>query len=181
MKLSPISIKKQEFNKSMRGFDTDEVKAFLEKLSEDVEEIIKENDKLKFELEEAKEGLKEYRKIEKDLQGAVLKAQESTSRAAESAKRQASLIIKEAEIKASRIIDKAKESAAEIRNSVMHLREERDLIIAKLKSIINTQAHLLQIKVESPEAVKEEIKSIKIPEPEKNPDIDIENIVNKLL
>lgn len=181
MKLSPLNIKKQEFNKSMRGFDTDEVKAFLAKLSEDVDELQKENDKLKFELEEANEKLKEYRKIEKNLQETLLKAQESTNRVAESAKRQTSLMVKEAEIKASQVIEKARESANEIRNSVNHLREERDLIIAKLKSIVNTQAHLLELKVETPQEKIKETKAIKIPVHERKIDIDIENVVNKLL
>ena len=51
-------------------------------------------------------------------------------------------MIKEAEIKASQIIEKAKENANEIRNSVINLREEKDLIVAKLKSIVNHHRHI---------------------------------------
>jgi len=51
MKVSPLSIKKQEFNKTMRGYDRDEVQAFLDKLAGEFEALQKENDSLKKELE----------------------------------------------------------------------------------------------------------------------------------
>lgn len=178
MKLSPNSIKNQEFGKAFRGYDSDEVHAFLEKLADEVEALQKENARCKDELEEAKQGLSEFRKIEKNLQATLLKAQESSSKSIESTRKQANLMIKEAEIKASQILEKARESANEIRNAVINLREERDLIIAKLKSIVSSQAHLLNMKVES---AGEETVEARPLEPSKKIDIDIENIVNKIL
>ncbi len=40
MKLTPISIKSQEFSKSLRGYDSEEVKTYLEKLANEIEEMI---------------------------------------------------------------------------------------------------------------------------------------------
>jgi len=37
MKFSPMNIKAQEFTKTMRGYDVEEVRAFLEKLSNEME------------------------------------------------------------------------------------------------------------------------------------------------
>ncbi len=178
MKVSPISIKKQEFNKSLRGYDKDEVQAFLEKLADEFESLQKENDSLKKELEDATANLSEFRRIEKNLQDTLLRAQESSTKSIESTKKQANLIVKEAEIKASQILDKARENANEIRNAVINLREERDLIVANLKSIINSQAHLLEMKVED---AGEEIVSAKKVEQAKKIDINVDDIVNKLL
>jgi cell division initiation protein len=178
MKVSPISIKKQEFNKSMRGYDKDEVQAFLEKLADEFESLQKENDSLKKELEDATVKLTEFRRIEKNLQDTLLRAQESSTKSIESTKKQANLIVKEAEIKASQILEKARENANEIRNAVINLREERDLIIANLKSIINSQAHLLEMKVED---AGEEIVTAKQIEQAKKIDINVDDIVNKLL
>ena len=180
MKVSPLSIKKQEFNKSVRGFDKDEVRAFLEKLADEFEILQKENESLKHELEQSNIRLTEFRKIEKNLQETLLKAQESSSKSIESTKKQSSLMIKEAEIKASQILEKARESANDIRNAVISLREERDLIVAKLRAIINSQANLLEIKVE--EAGKEEEVIVKkIERHTKKVEIDVNDIVNKLL
>ena len=178
MKVSPLSIKRQEFNKVMRGYDKDEVQAFLDKLSDEFESLQKENDSLKKELEDSTVRLAEFRRIEKNLQDTLLKAQESSSKSIESTKKQSSLMIKEAEIKASQIMEKAKENANEIRNAVINLREEKNLIVANLKAIINSQSHLLELKVEN---AGEEIADTGQIEQAKKIDIDVEEIVNKLL
>jgi cell division initiation protein len=178
MKFSPMSIKRQEFSKSVRGFDKDEVQAFLDKLADELESVLSENEQLKKDLDAATIKLNDFRKIEKNLQSTLLKAQESSTKSIESTRKQSNLIIKEAEIKASQILEKARENANEIRNAVINLREEKDLIVAKLKSIISSQAHLLEMKVETAGDEKPIVKKI---ESAKNIDIDIDDIVNKIL
>ena len=178
MKLSPISIKNQEFNKSFRGFDKEEVQSFLNKLADDFEELQKENESFRQELEIANAKLSEFNRIEKSLQDTLLKTQESSTKAIESAKKQTNLMIKEGELKAQQIIEKARANANEMRNAVIQLREERDLIVAKLKSIINSQAHLLEMKVETAGEEPETTKKI---EQAKNIEFDVDDIVNKLL
>jgi cell division initiation protein len=178
MKFSPMSIKKQEFRKSIRGLDKEEVQAFLNKLSDEFETLLKENEQLKKDLDNANIKLNEFRKIEKNLQNTLLKAQESSTKSLESTRKQSNLMVKEAEIKASQILEKARESANEIRNAVINLREEKDLVVAKLKSIISSQAHLLEMKVENAGDEKKPVKKI---EGANKIDIDIDEIVNKIL
>ena len=178
MKLSPLLIKKQEFTKSLRGFDPEEVQAFLDKIASDVDSLLQENESLKEEVESLNQQVAEFRSIEKDLQSTLLKAQESSSKAIESSKKQTNLMIKEAEIKASQVLEKAKQEANDIRNAVVNLKEERDLIVAKLKAIVNSQAHLLESKVK--EAGDEPVQPKKT-ETQENVDIDVDDIVNKLL
>lgn len=187
MKFSPLSIKKQEFNSSFRGFDKEEVKAFLDRIADEFEVLQAENEKLKNEVEELQPQLAEYRRIEKNLQDTLLKAQETSTKSIESSKKQTSLMVKEAEIKAAQITDKARETANEIRTSVIALREERDLIIARLKAIVNSQAVLLQAKITEPDAsvsapvIPPPPVQEKKPAPVKNFELDIDDIVNKLL
>lgn len=177
MRITPLNIKKQEFGKSLRGYDTQEVRAYLNSIADDLEDLIRDNDTLKKNLEEANSQLVEYRRIEKSLQDTLLKAQETTSKSIESTRKQASLIIKEAEIKAQQILDKSKEGANELRNSIIVLREERDLILAKLKAIVNSQAHLLEMKLEKSVEEKEPVAKISTL---KQLNINIENIVDKI-
>jgi len=165
MKLSPLLIKQQEFTKSLRGFDTEEVEDFLHKIASDVDSLLQENENLKEEVESLNQRVTEFRSIEKNLQDTLLKAQTN-------------LIIKEAEIKASQMLENAKQEINDIRNAVVNLREERDLIVAKLKSIINSQAHLLENKVK--EAGDEPVQAKKT-ETQENVDIDVDDIVDKLL
>jgi len=145
MKFSPFSIKAQEFAKSFMGYDKDEVRVFLETLSNEFESLQKENQKLLDEIEKNAEEIAEYKKLEKSLQTTLLTAQESSSKSVESAKKQNQLIIKEAEIKANQITEKAKLEADLIRSSVLKLKEEKKLFVAKLKSMVETQASILDM------------------------------------
>ena len=178
MRLSPLIIKKQEFTKSLRGFDPEEVQAFLDKMASEFDLLLQENESLNEEVESLNQRVTEFQSIEKNLQDTLLKAQESSTKAIESSKKQTNLIIKEAEIKASQMLENAKQEANEIQNAVVNLREERDLIVAKLKSIVNSQAHLLESKVK--DAGDEPVQP-KGTETKENVDIDVDDIVNKLL
>jgi len=178
MKISPMEIRQQEFTKKMRGYDAEEVQNFLESLAEEFDKISVENESLKEGLQSLTDQVDEYKKIEKNLQDTLLKAQDSAAKSMEATKKQTGLMIKEAELKASQIIEKARESTNDIRNAVVNLREEKDLILAKLKAIVSSQSNLLELKVERAGDEKSARKKIE----EKNKmDIDINDILNKIL
>ncbi|NOX19532.1 MAG: DivIVA domain-containing protein [Chlorobi bacterium] len=184
MKFTPHGIKSQEFGASMRGYDKDEVAAFLENLSDEFEKLIYENEQLKEEVESLREEVSEYKKIEKNLQETLLKANESSSKALDSTKRQTSLMLKEAELKAAQIVNEAEEKAAFIKEAVMKLREEKQLLIAKLKAMVDTQSKLLAFDVENIETEPAR-REIEIAKPQniqtKNEKINVNDILEKLL
>ena len=178
MKLSPTLIKNQEFKKSMRGFDVAEVQAFLEKVATDFEELIEENENLKQSLEEIDKKVMEFQRQEKIVRDTLVKAQDSSTKAMESTKKQTSLIIKEAELKASHILENAKRRADEIKNSVQSAEQEKNLIVAKLKAIISSQAQLLEGKLKD---AGEEKNQTKKAEQKENININVDAIVKKLI
>jgi cell division initiation protein len=178
MNISPLLIKKQEFEKSMRGYNVEEVQAFLNKVSDDLEELLKNIDQLKIENEKLKHELDGFHLIEKKLQDNVLKSEETSFQAIESAKKESREIMKAAELKSEQMIHKAEVKVNELQNSVLKLRQEKDLIIARLRSIIGTQSNLLEGKVK--DAGEEPKKPVKQTESEKL-DINFDDIVDKLL
>ena len=91
MKLSPLLIKKQEFEKSMRGYNVEEVQTFLDKISSEMEELLNENEKLKQEVAGLKHQVEEFQKIEKNLQDTLIKTQETSTEIVDSAKKQSAL------------------------------------------------------------------------------------------
>jgi cell division initiation protein len=178
MKLSPLLIKKQEFEKSMRGYNVDEVQTFLDKISSEMEELIDENETLKQEVAALNHKVEEFQKIEKNLQDTLIKTQETSAEVVDSAKKHSALIIKEAEIKASQIVQNAEDISNEMRKAVLTLREEKDLIIARLKVIVGTQTNLLEGKVKD---AGEERKKTKVQDEAEKFDIDVDGIVDRLL
>lgn len=178
MKLTPENIKSQEFSKSLRGYNTEEVEAYLEKLATEFEDSLNENEEIKEEIKNLSERVTEFIKMEKNMQDTLAKAKESSTRSLESSQEQSELVIKEAEIKASEIIKRAKESANEIRDAVITLREEKDLIISKLKAMVNSQVNLYESKVQRAGYEQEKPKKQKAKD-EFN--VDVDDIVDKLL
>ena len=177
MRFTPFSIKAQEFNKSVRGFDKDEVSAYLETLSNEFEKMQNENNELKSKIDNSSEEISEFKKLEKTLQSTLISAQESSSKAVESARKQNQLIIKEAEIKANQTIEKANKEAELIRDSVLQLKEEKNLLIAKLKAMVETQASILDIGSKTFES-----KALPVEEKQSdNLEIDVDDVLEKLL
>jgi cell division initiation protein len=181
MKFTPFGIRSQEFNRTVRGYDRDEVKAFLEKLSEEFERMQIENDKFKIEIEKLEEQLKEYKRIEKNLQSALLSATETSSKAVESTKKQTALILKEAELKAAQLIENAKEAANKTRDSVLKLREEKKLLLARIKAMIDTQASMLEFNVENIDTAPKKKQTKTETQTDDQAEINVDDILEKLL
>lgn len=145
MKFTPLNIQQQEFTKTLKGYKTDEVRTFLDSVANSYEDILNENSSLKTEIEELKRKNSEFKKIEKSLQDTLLNAHESSSKAVEDAKKKTGTLVKEAEDRAAKMLDNAKKEAESIKNAVTRLRDEKHLLVSKLKGIIESQAGLLNI------------------------------------
>ncbi len=173
MKFTPNSIKNQEFNKTLRGYDADEVRAFLEQMANHVEEMNGKIASLEQENDKKNSRIEEFNKIEKSLHHTLIDARESSSKAIESTRKKIEQMVKEAEQKSSELLSGAKKEAEFVKSSVVHLREENKLLTAKLKAMINTQSRMLDLYFPDPENEK-----ISRDNPEKN--INIDDILEKL-
>jgi len=178
MIFTPDGIKKQEFNKSFRGFDKEEVHAFLEKLSTEFETLFNENEAIKKELEETKQKLEKFLQIESKIQQTVTEAEKKSNQIIEDAKNKAGEILRLADEKSTELLQKSREEADRLKSAVINLREEKEILITKLKTVIDYQAHLLEMKVED---AGEEIKEKRRVEPSSGVEVDVNDIVQKLL
>jgi cell division initiation protein len=178
MIFTPDGIRKQEFNKSFRGFDKEEVHAFLEKLSAEFETLFNENETIKKELEETKHQLEKFLESEKHVQRILSETEEKSNQSIEEAQSKAGEILRLAEEKSTELLQKSREEADRLKSAVINLREEKEILLTKLKTVINYQAHLLEMKVQD---AGEELKEIKKPEHSSSVDVDINDIVQKLL
>ncbi len=118
MKITPIEVKHQKFKKVMRGYDTIEVDTFLEMLSNELEEYVRMNREHKDRIIELETHLADYKNIEKTLQQTLMQAQETSGKSIENSKREAELIVKEAEVKASQIVEKARLDFAKVKEEI---------------------------------------------------------------
>jgi cell division initiation protein len=108
MKLTPLDIKKQEFKKVLRGYDTVEVDAFLDTLSTEFSDLLRQVKEMREQAIESEVQLRDYKQKERDLQQVLMQAQENSARTIENARKEGELIIQESELKASQIVDHAR-------------------------------------------------------------------------
>jgi len=134
MKISAIEIRKHTFEKIFRGYDPDEVDAFLNSLSQEWERFSSENNLLKMQLEYAEKELAKLKDIESTL-FRTLKAAEDTSK----------LIEKEANENAEKRIEESRAAA----NDLVAEAEQRTSQIIK-----QTEDRLSKFKEEFAQEVK---------------------------
>ncbi len=175
MKITPLEIKRQQFKKVFRGYDTVEVDTFLEMLSNEMEELTRINKEYKDRILELETQLSDYKNIEKTLQQTLLQAQEATGKSIENSKKEAELIIRDAELKASQILEKARLDFSRVKEEIAALRARKESIISKLKVLLSSEIDLLKaLEYDDDEEDRETIQGS---EKEK---IDIDEIVKKI-
>lgn len=144
MKITPLEIKRQQFKKTMRGYDTVEVETFLEMVSNEMEELIVTNREQKDRILEIETQLSDYKNIEKTLQQTLMQAQETSGKSIENSKREAELIIKEAEIKASQVVERARLDFAHAKEEISQLKARKESILSKLKVLLSSELDLIR-------------------------------------
>ena len=145
MKLTPLDIKKQEFKKTLRGYDPVEVDAFLEMVADVVESMIREKKDLSDDLLKLKIQLKDYQSVEKTLQETLVNAQQNVAQSRENSNREAEMIIREAELKAEKIQEDVKLKLAEMKNELIVVKAQKDSFARRLRHLLESQIELMEV------------------------------------
>lgn len=144
MRLSALEIKKQDFKKVMRGYEPNEVRAFLELAASQFEELVSDNRELSFKVTELETSLKDYKQVEKVLHQTMLQAEETSKQVSENARNQAGNILKEAEIKGMAMIEAAKQDVAELRQQITLLQNQRQEMVNRLNILLDMMSKNLK-------------------------------------
>ncbi|NOZ57927.1 MAG: DivIVA domain-containing protein [Calditrichaeota bacterium] len=145
MKLTPLDIKKQEFRRVLRGYDPEEVEAFLEMVAEEYEGTIREKNELADEVLKLRTQLRDYQEVERTLKETLMTAQQTITESRESSKREADLIIREAQVKADEILDDARKELSRLKNEILMLRTQKESLSRRLRHLLESQLELLGV------------------------------------
>lgn len=143
MRITPLDIQQKQFPVKLRGFDMEEVYAFLEIIREEMEELLRENASLKESVSRAENHIKEYRDMESTLKETLMTAQQMVEDYKENARKEAELIIKEAELKADTVIKEAHEKVIKIHEDIVDLKGIRRHFKEEVKRLI--EGHLMML------------------------------------
>lgn len=144
MRITPLDIQQKQFPMRFRGFDVDEVYSFLELIREELEELLRESASLKEQLGRADVQLQEYRNMETTLRETLMTAQQMVEDYKTNARKEAELILKEAELKADSMIKEAQEKVVKIHEDIVDLKGIRRHFKEEIKRLIDSHMKMLE-------------------------------------
>ena len=144
MRITPMDIEQQEFTRSFRGYNEEEVDDFLDKIVKDYEELINENLRLNEEMEKMQEKLKEFSEIEETLRSALLNAQKSAEEMKGRVESEAKIIIEKAEMEAKSLKQKVFQREDLVKNEIDNLRRYKFIFKEKFKSMLNLYLKMVE-------------------------------------
>ena len=144
MRITPLDIQQKEFPIKMRGFDVEEVLAFLEIVREEMEELLRENALLKENVYRIEQQLKEYKNMEETLRETLVTAQRMTEDFTANSRKEAELILKEAEIQAENIVRDAQSKVVKIHEDIVDLKGIRRHFKEEVKRLIDSHLRMIE-------------------------------------
>ncbi len=114
MKITPLEIRQKSFEKKLRGYDKDEVIAFLQSLSNEWERVLDDNKEYKIKLEQSQKEVQKLREVESSLFKTLKTAEDTGANLIDQANKTAELHLKEVQMNAEALMSEAKSKAGDI-------------------------------------------------------------------
>ncbi|MEM6642944.1 MAG: DivIVA domain-containing protein [Bacteroidota bacterium] len=111
MKITPLEIRQKDFEKKLRGYDKDEVNAFLQSLSNEWERMLEESKDTNLKLQQAEREVKKLREVESSLYKTLKTAEDTGANVIEQANKAAELHMKETQMNAEALLTESKNKA----------------------------------------------------------------------
>jgi cell division initiation protein len=151
MRITPLDIQQKQFPMRFRGFDVEEVYAFLEIVREELEDLLRENASLKESVYRLETQIKEYRDMETTLRETLMTAQQMVEDYKTNARKEAELIVKEAELKADAMMKEAQEKVIKIHEDIVDLKGIRRHFKEELRRMLESHLKMLEFDKEREE------------------------------
>ena len=136
MKITPLEIRQKAFEKVLRGYDKDEVNAFLQTLSQEWERILDESKESRIKLEGTEREVSKLREVETSLFRTLKTAEDTGASVIDQAKKTAELILRENQLNADAMLSEAKtKSKNTIEEAEMISRQMLDEMEERLKTL----------------------------------------------
>ncbi|PKN77842.1 MAG: hypothetical protein CVU48_10190 [Candidatus Cloacimonetes bacterium HGW-Cloacimonetes-1] len=149
MALQPIDIRHQEFSSQMFGYDKKQVRLFLEQIAAEYEDTYRKTEKefqkqqnlqyeVKQEAVQASQAVEDLKRREELISRTLVFAERTKADIIANARKEGENIIQEAEIKAKRAIQEAKQYLGVLEHQYVHLKEQKRQFLLQFKVELQT-------------------------------------------
>ena len=147
IELTPLDVRKKrgDFGKTLRGYDPEEVDAFLELVTERMEVLVKENLTIGEERDRLKEKVVVQEKREQAIQDALVTAQELRQDVKKQAQREAQVMEREARARIEAMIAESGKVLTEHRGALQELERQRDRFLKAFRTFLERELDTVEV------------------------------------
>ncbi len=146
--LTPSDLYHKQFRHSVvGGYRPSEVDAYLQRVADVLESLIRQVRELKAAIEDHKEQLEGYHDIEETLRNALAASQKFSESYVEAARRESENMIAAAQIEKDRVMAEAATLPAALAREIGSLRDQRDRLRADMMSILAAHRTMLESQI----------------------------------
>jgi cell division initiation protein len=146
--LTPLEIQKQTFARVLKGYSTDEVRGYLHIVAEEIERLLQSVDRLSRENAMLRSDLDEHSERERILKDTLISAQKVSEDVKANARKEAELIVKDAELLSERLVDQAMSRVVDLQRTIQDLKIERKVARNRLQAMLDTMQQLVVMDAE---------------------------------
>ncbi len=143
MNITPLDITQKQFKKVFRGFDPEEVEAFLGLVAVEFESLVKEALALREDNQRKAEDIAEFRSRERALQETLVAAQKASEEIREASRKEAEITISDAELQAEKIVQAAHGRFLRIVDDINELKRQRIQFETNVRTLVESHVKLL--------------------------------------
>ncbi len=149
MPLTPLDIRHQEFSSGMLGYSKKEVRAFLEQIADEMDSVLQKQElelhraqqiqyEVKQEAVQASNAVEDLKRREELISRTLVFAEKTKADIIANARKEAENIIHEAELKAKRAIQEAKQYLNVLEHQYMHIKEQKRQFLMQFRVELQT-------------------------------------------
>ncbi len=146
MNITPLDIQQKRFHVGFRGYDSGEVETFLDLVREDMELLLREVTELREFRQTYEDRLRELHDREETVKNTMIMTQKMAEDLKENARKEAMLLVQEAELRSQQIVGNAQQEKARIEAELQELRRRKHHFLQDVKKVI--QMHLEMVNFE---------------------------------
>ena len=137
--LTPLDVRRMEFNKVMRGYDPGRVDEFREQVADELERLTRINQELEQKARGFHDQLKSFRDRDKALNDALVHAQQLRSEIREQAEKESQLMLREAKMQAEQTLSGAQAEIRRAEDELAALERFRRNYLTQLRVFVERQ------------------------------------------
>lgn len=151
MRMTPLEIQNHTFRRSWKGFDPEEVEAFLAAVAEDYATLLQEVATNADQIHRLEARQEELSLNEALLKETLVTAQNLGDELRNSAQKEAEVRVSEAEVKAEKILEAAHRRAGRLGEEIREMRAVRTRLASALRTSIETHLALVDALASDPD------------------------------